>query len=733
MTDLLTLREADTCDLVCRGLTVRAESINEEERSVEAVLTTNTRATVFDFGSLRMIDEILDPEGAEYGRQVVLLDSHQRYDTSSVLGSIRNMRRDGDGTVGRLYFAKDNERAEAAWNLVRQGHLTDVSIGYRANDFVDIPARQTQVVNGRSYTAGDRTLRITKRFSIREGSLVPIGADAAAKIRSEHQSTHSRNITMPVALRRYLESIGLRKEATEDEANTFRAALSGEHKLTADWHSLSPEQQTAFNASRTATPAPVMTPPVASQPANLVDTDAIRREAATAERARMAMCRSAQVEGVSDELVERAINEGWDATRVNQEYLTALRSHREQRQTIEGAPAVHTRTESTDNQLRGLAAGLMHRTSTQIVLDGPNATRFGWSRHNLVERDADLGDRYREFSLYDMCREFCQLTGVRDPLTGDVPWHRSEFIRAAVSTPTFSNIYTTSVHARLLMGYMGGPDTSDWCSTEDVSNFQTQDRIATGQYSNLKLLPSGGTADHATVSDNIESYKIARYARQFVMDEQDILSDNLDAIQNTPVAFGAAAGRLRPDLVYSILLANANMRDAVALFHSTHSNTATNAFSSTNMATGVAAMYAQSEDGVRLNLRPRWLIVNPSLEGSGRATINSELLLTGSDTTIGNQNWLRQLNMEIRVESRLDATGVTNPANNTAYTGSTTTWFLVADNMRTVRVGYLAGTNRQPVIRRAPLTQGQWGVGWDVNMDIGAKALDWRGMYRGNT
>jgi hypothetical protein len=43
----------------------------------------------------------------------------------------------------------------------------------------------------------------------------------------------------------------------------------------------------------------------------------------------------------------------------------------------------------------------------------------------------------------------------------------------------------------------------------------------------LGKLPRGGTADHEERSDKTESYKIARYAGQFVVDEQDFIDDSL--------------------------------------------------------------------------------------------------------------------------------------------------------------------------------------------------------------
>ena len=680
-----------------REVFIQPSSLNEQERSVEVVLSTPKASTVVDRRTGRVFDEVLLSRGAEYPAEFVMLDSHQLSSTRNIRGSIRNIRQEGEDIVARAYFSR-TAAGEDDWQNVKDGHLRRVSIGYFQGAGVEIPAGQTRSVEGVTYTAGNRPLRITQRFRIYEGSLVPVGANDQAVIRQHHDM----GAEMPdVQVNESVNEATERAAAVEQPADMQRAAPTVAHQ---------PATITVEAQGRVDVP------------------DALRRQIAEQERTRVAMCRSAVIDGVDDTLVERAINEGWDEARVNREYLAAHRAATSNTP-ISGAPAGHVRSHEGDVTTRALAAGLLHRIGATVI-----GATLGFSRSRLTERDADMGDRLADMSLLDMCREAVRIDGGRDPVTGMQPYGRSEFIRAATSSPTFSNIFTTSVNARMLAGYEESEDTTDWCSEEDVTDFKTNDRIGLGKHSNLKKLPAGGTADHSTVSDNVESYKIARYARQFFMDEQDILSDNMDAIQNTPFEMGMAAMRLRPDLVYAALLRNASMRDGVALFHSDHSNTNTLALAtSTSLPAVVAAMYAQVEDSVRLNLRPKYLIVNPTLEGTARQLVNSELLITGSDVTVGNLNWLKQLGMQVRVEGRLDATGVTDPSNETAYTGSTTTWFAAAQSQRTIRVGYLAGTGRRPQIRRSILDRGQWGIGWDINMDIGVKALDWRGIYRGNT
>jgi predicted RecA/RadA family phage recombinase len=63
---------------------------------------------------------------------------------------------------------------------------------------------------------------------------------------------------------------------------------------------------------------------------------------------------------------------------------------------------------------------------------------------------------------------------------------------------------------------------------------------------------------------------------------------------------------------------------------------------------------------------------------------------------------------------------VTDPDSGTAYTGTAVNYFLFAPGP--ARQGrYRRGTGRAPVLRSFVLDRGQWGIGWDVNLDIGVQ------------
>jgi phage head maturation protease len=732
MNEPLTLRRLNEQDLTTRSLSLREGSVNEDTRSVEAVIATENPVLVFDMRTYRMIDEVLIARGAELPEQVSLLDSHARFTIENVRGSARDLKVDGSEITSTLLFAED-EDSERAWQKVKAGHITDVSVGYRSIEFVDIQPGSTERVNGRTYTAGERTLRITSRWQPREVSLVPIGADAAAKIREDHAAlTHRQQEckTMNEQLRSYLESIGLRAEATEQEAWAFYGQLEGDRReraegIRAGVTNAAPEPRTT-DGSRTASappsaPAPSIPPP-ADPPQ---DSETIRREAVAAERQRVSDIRDLAGDAVRGDLVEQAIREGWDTERASREFLLEIRNGRSQPVPQDRAPAGHVRDHDRDCTRSALTAGLMHRAGTPVIDSGVSDEQ---RRHQ--ERLAEQGDRFRDMCLLDFCREAIRLSG------GRVPHGREETIRAAVSTAELDAIFSTSANKRLLMSYDEAPDTTQgWVIETDVSDFKTNDRHLFGKNAGLQRVPANNEADHLTYDQAKESYNAARYGGQFGIDEQQIINDDMSALQRIPDEMGRSAARLRPDLVYAILLANAALNaDSKALFHADHNNlgTTSTALGSGTLQGGIAAMGKQTQNGVNLNVRAAFLLVPQDLVFTGMELVRSaQIIIAGdTDTVRGSRNVIADLNIQVRADNRLGAAGVTDPASGNAYTGTATNWFLSAAAQNTIEVGYVAGTGRRPVLRSYVMDKGRWGIGWDVRLDIGAKALDFRGLYK---
>ena len=86
------------------------------------------------------------------------------------------------------------------------------------------------------------------------------------------------------------------------------------------------------------------------------------------------------------------------------------------------------------------------------------------------------------------------------------------------------------------------------------------------------------------------------------------------------------------------------------------------------------------------------------------------------------------------VDSRLGPGGVVHPVTDIRYNGTNTNWFGAAtpgmNGAKTMIVGYRRGTGRAPQINSYSRNDGCWVMGWAIKLDIGVKALDYRGLIK---
>ena len=661
-----------TINLVCRKFAIRNSTLDEEAQTVDAVISTDDAVYVYHPGRGVIREVITRGAFDPLPNQIPLFEEHAA-GVSFQLGSARNLRVEGSELVATIHYDPDHsDRAARAWSLARKGHAVHYSIGYMPREMSLVRKGEEEEIDGQKYRADDHDTWLTTRAELREVSLTGIPANKNAAARSE-------------------------KGGTQMPENTT-----------------APEAQT-------------QAPPVATEPqrsAPVVDIEKLRAESAKVERERIASIRSLAGPNMPEEIVARAIDGG-----MTKEQSAAI--FLEHERTSRAAPNVNTGRGQEGIKIEELlAAGHMMRVGLGEEIIPRKASEAVRKHKEMVANEAG---RFSDLSMLDQCREVC-----RHLYGNAMPTNRTDIIQRASSTMELAHIWTSSVNARVMQGYVAADDTTaGWTIETDVSDFKTNDRIGAGINRPLSRLPRGNSAEHTTMDDEQESYKIHRYASQLQVDDQDIIDDRLDIFQLAPFEMGQQARQVRPDLVYSILLANGNMGDGTALFHGDHGNLGSLALSEANLKTVIGKLEKQKRGNLNLNLRATFLIVNSDLKHKALELVNSSTIVVAGDTDTvrGSLNTLTTESLQVRSESRL-VNGVTDPVTGTAYAGASTKWYLTASpsQARLIEVGYLAGTGRAPMVRSAPLPpgQGRYGIGWDIKLDIGAKALDWRGLQRGN-
>ena len=169
--------------LYTREQPVEPDSLSDDGRSFTAVLTTEAAVPVYARDLNRAIDEVLLSSGVEFRNHLPVLNNHRREDITDVLGAWDAPTR-GDGQHLSRATLSMAQHVEPARDLVRDGALRSVSVGYWPMEPIDLNPGEQTVVESRTYKAGPRGLRLAQKTMIFEGSIVPVGADPEATIRA---------------------------------------------------------------------------------------------------------------------------------------------------------------------------------------------------------------------------------------------------------------------------------------------------------------------------------------------------------------------------------------------------------------------------------------------------------------------------------------------------------------------------------------------------------------------
>jgi len=721
---------------------------------------------IFDVPAVVLLSGLTVPRSTP-----ILLD----HDKTRRVGHVERVENDGRAlrVSGRLSAA--TPAREEVIESARANFPWQASIGVQMQAVRRVAAGQTIEANGQTFTG---PLVLVTSATLREISFVSVGADETgtdATIHAAAAAALSPSEGRSMTFEQWLTAQGFTAADLTDPQRTFlratydaeqlRAAAAGSPTNAAAGSSTNAaagsSSGAANNPANTAPAAPLQAAAAgtagsptnaaagsssgaANNPANTAPAAPLQAAAAHATATPdqlLATMRAehARVHGIEQlcaqfgdptftvnnqtvELRAHAIAEGWDLQR------TELEARREARG---GGPAIHSRSHTADCTLQALQGSLLLRCGLRLddpAWTSPAALAMGhipaWLRAGINDQQRqqamEAAHRYAGMSLLDLAREAVWLDG------RDAPYNRDAMLQAAFSGGTLSHLFTSNVSASVLAAFAQFPDTTrGWVAENpNIPNFKTHEKVRLEMSGGLKKLPRGKTAEHGSVEDTGESYKIARYAKQLVIDDQDMIDDNLDLFAQFPRDMGRDAARLRPDLVYGILLRNPAMADGVALFHADHGNLKTNnAFAASGLQALLTQLGLIQENGVNLNLMATHLIVPQTLKFTADQLLRSPETRAAAASGGPTANPLLGYIANIVADARLD-NGLTDPDTGTAAAGSTTDYYILDANYPPIEVGTLAGSGGVPRLRRTQFTgEGRYGMSFDINHDIGAKAI----------
>ncbi len=652
------------------------ETVNKKTSEVDVTWTTGARVLRVPWDDEPYHEELsTDPNHVRLERLengAPLLDSHHADRLDDQIGSVvRVWFEDGVGRATVRF--RSNKKSQEIFQDVVNGTIRNLSIGYLVYQFTE-----RQIDTNAAY----RTLLATD-YEVYELSFVPIPADPGAQTRSKKPSKNSNPIQI-----RSLEQMTTKNKNLKTNPET------------------TPDSGTETPATRGATAAAPTAPPQ-SPDNNTVDLDQVRKAAVAAEKQRTSSIKDFCVRG------------GLSDTFANE--------------LIDGDVPLETARERIFQKMLDKDAGETRTANSRVVagdLDEIETRRNALANAILHRKDPANNElhesayQYRGMSLVEIAKECLDKRGIVIASR-----RRTEIAqRAFHSTSDFPAILANISHKTLLGSFERLVQRQTFQPLVRIGNapdFKEMTKVRLGEHPSFKEIPEGAEVHAGTLGESKESYRIATYGRKIGITRQAIINDDLSAF-NALGNFGAAGARLESLLVWSIFLDNPRMGDGKLLFSAAHGNLTgaddPQELGEIALSEGEYKMSVQVGIDKKdyLNIPPKYIIVPSRMKTEALKLVNKKY----NPTTQEDYNPFEDLMVisEPRLNTLIERSG-------DKYTKKP--WFLAADQgdgVDMIELSYLDGIRAPQVETRTDFDTGSFEVkAW---LDIGAKALDWRGLYK---
>lgn len=394
---------------------------------------------------------------------------------------------------------------------------------------------------------------------------------------------------------------------------------------------------------------------------------------------------------VSEEKSDAYIANNVSLDQIRSEILANL-AHKSEEQEVKTTPIEMLRDERETRQ-KGMTNAILHRHDPSIEL-------------------SENGQQYRLMSLFDMAR-----TNVKE---SNFLGKEEIVTRAFHSTSDFPLILGNVAKQKLLASYERLVRKQNFwplVKIRSTPDFKPMRTVRIGELPNLSPLPEGAEYSYGTLGESADEYRISTYGKAMAITRQMVINDDLGALDSLG-NWGAAIARLEAGLFWDIFNTNPKLADGTPLFHAGHNNkdAAKPELSIDALSKARIAMAKQQgldkRDGDYLDLQAEYLIVPIELQTKAEQFLSRE-------TVPQSPNEVNPFKGAFKL---ISTTWIKDPK----------AWYLASSasqGVDLIEMAYLDG-KRQPYV--------EWhsdfntdSVRVKVRYDVGAKAIDYRGLYQG--
>jgi len=353
-----------------------------------------------------------------------------------------------------------------------------------------------------------------------------------------------------------------------------------------------------------------------------------------------------------------------------------------------------------------------------------SAVQAALFRHLGLEAigEKTLGAHAMEAGAALRCTHFLDVVKASLTAAGrDIPASRDDMIKAALSTADLAGMLGNTANKLLLDAYQAVPSVARLIARPlSANNFKQHTGYRLTGDSAFKLLPPSGEIKHGTLGEASYPYKVDTYARMFGITRNDIINDDLGAMQSVPQTLGRGAAVALEAAFWTLVLANTGNFFGVG--HLNYISGGTSPLDITSLGAAVTKMrQAVDADGVPVLVVPKYLVVPPELETTADALYTStNIVATGATdlvTPAGNPHANKYQPL------------VVPHLSNSTYSGySTTGWYLFGDpsDVAAFGVAYLNGVE-SPTVESGDAPFNTLGMQFRGYLDFGVCQIDYRG------
>ncbi|MBO3274135.1 prohead protease/major capsid protein fusion protein [Pseudomonas schmalbachii] len=555
---------------------VRPQSLNIDARTVDIVWSTGSRGLRWSWEIGDYLEELEISAAAirldRLNNGAPLLDTHQRWDLSTVIGVVERAWLEGEEALATVRFSQ-REDVEAIFRDVRDGIIRNLSVGYFVHRYTVTEESDNKLP---IYRATD--------WEPFEVSFVPFGFDADAQVRMD-------------AARTFARAQDYQGHCVTTEFPTRQASAPADSSPTRD-----NEVDTMTEEER-----------LAAEEAARAEQDRIRKEAEErsqaaererAEKIRLMVRKVGLGEDIADDLVKRGVSVADSST----ELLDKLAERQGKQGDIKSGLRIEVDTSGSELMREAMQGMLRNRIRPGSVEIKPE-----WRR-------------YRGLSLLGMAAECIRAAG-GDP-AGMYPReiaqaalnYNAQAIRAAGmhSTSDFPLILANSVGKTLMAAYQLAAQTfKAFTRRTTVPDFKQIAMVQLGDLTPFEKVNEGGEYKYGTFGESGNWLKVLKYGEIVAITWEAIVNDDLNAFDRIPSMLGAAASQKESAIVWDLVLSNPEYSDGKPVFSAEHGNLAAagSAITVESLSAGREAMRFQTtSNGNELNIEPAYLIVGPKQE-----------------------------------------------------------------------------------------------------------------------